>query len=148
MIEECVDNILEHSRSEFGYISTYYDRTKSALEICIADKGITLLGSYKANNDSDISSDLEAIQAANRGFSTKNRPYAENRGYGLMTTQKMAISGLDGTFAMISGGSVFVCDSRGRRFIDASNQMRVPGTIISIRISCLKPDFNYIKYIE
>lgn len=148
MIEECADNILEHSCSEFGYISTRYDRTKNTLDICIADKGITLLGSYRANNDADITSDLEAIQAANRGFSTKNRPDAENRGYGLMTTKKMAISGLDGAFAMISGGSIFICDPRGRRFIDASDQMRIPGTIIAIRLSCSKPDFNYINYIE
>lgn len=148
MIEECSDNILEHSRSEFGYISSSYDSVNNVLNICIADRGISVLGSYKSINDPDITSDLEALQAANRGISTKNRPNAENRGYGLMTTKKMAVMGLHGAFAMISGGTIFIFDSKGRRFIDSSEQMRISGTIISLQISCLNPDFNYINYIE
>ena len=148
MIDECTDNILEHSRSEFGYISSSIDKKNGILEVCIADKGITVLGSYRANSDADISSDLEALQAANRGISTKNRPNAENRGYGLMTTKKMAVSGLGGAFAMISGSTIFVYDKNGRKFIDSSNSLHIPGTIITIQVPYSKPDFNYINYIE
>ena len=148
MIDECTDNILEHSQSEFGYISSAIDKENGVLEVCIADKGITILGSYRANKDADINSDLEALQAANRGISTKNRPNAENRGYGLMTTKKMAVSGLGGAFAMISGSTIFVYDKSGRKFIDSSNSLHIPGTIITIRIPYSNPDFNYINHIE
>jgi len=148
MVDECVDNILEHSCSEYGYISSRIDSLNKRLEVCIADRGITVLGSYKANNDPDIKSDLEALQAANRGISTKNLPDAENRGYGLMTTQKMIINGLGGAFAMISGGTVFVNDKKGRRFFDSSDAMKIAGTIIVLNFPFDNKDFRYINYIE
>lgn len=148
MIDECVENILEHSRSEYGYISSFCNLEKKWVEICIADKGVTVLGSYKAVNDPDIKTDLEALQAANRGISTKNRPNAENRGYGLRTTQQMVVSGLGGSFAMISGGTFFVNDNRGRRFLDSSDAMKIPGTIVVMRLPYINPNFRYINYIE
>lgn len=74
IIEEYVDNITQHSRSKRGYIFAQAYPNKHYLDICIADTGITLLGSYKENGDIDIATDLEAIRAANRGISTKNLP--------------------------------------------------------------------------
>ena len=148
MIDECTDNIIEHSKSEYGYISSSIDIESRTIDICIADKGITVLGSFQSKNDSDIISDLEALQAANRGISTKNRPNAENRGYGLATTKKMIVSGLGGSFAMISGGSAFLFDERGGRFVDSSQSVKIPGTIIIMRIPYINPDFKYIHYVE
>jgi len=72
MVDECTDNILEHSRSEYGYISSRIDRVNGIVDICIGDTGIGILGSYAAKNDPDIKTNLEALQAANRGISTKN----------------------------------------------------------------------------
>jgi len=148
MVDECADNILEHSQSKYGYISSRIDRNNKIVEICIADKGISVLGSYLANKDSDIKTDLEALQAANRGISTKNRPCAENRGYGLMTTRQMIVSGLGGAFAMISGGTVFMQDSKGRRFFDASDSLKIRGTIVVLRFPYINAGFNYIDYVE
>ena len=54
MIEECVDNITQHSKSERGYIFAQAYPHKQYLDICVADNGITLLGSYHENNDFDI----------------------------------------------------------------------------------------------
>lgn len=148
MIDECTDNIIEHSHSKYGYISSCVNKDHGFVDVCIADRGITILGSYKANNDKDIISDLEAMQAANRGISTKNRPNAENRGYGLMTTKKMIVTGLGGVFAMISGVTIFVYDEKGRRFLDAAEGMKVSGTIIVLRIPYINQSFKYIDYIE
>lgn len=84
------------------------NKEEQYLDICIADKGITLSGSYRENNDTDIVSDMEALKAANRGISTKNLPNAENRGYGLITSKKMLTNGLGGLFIMISGSAILI----------------------------------------
>ena len=56
-------------------------------DICIADTGHTIIGSYAENpRTAEISSDIEAIQAAVNGISAKNLPNAENRGYGFRTS--------------------------------------------------------------
>ena len=83
IIEECVDNITEHSESIRGYIFAQAYPQKRFIDVCIADSGITLLGSYKKLIDNPFLSGIDAIQAANRGMSTKNLPDAENRGYGI-----------------------------------------------------------------
>jgi len=148
MVDECTDNIMEHSRSEYGYISSRIDRIKGIIDVCVGDSGIGILGSYLANNDPDIKTNLEALQAANRGISTKNRPNAENRGYGLMTTKKMITTGLGGSFAMISGGTVFMQDVNGRHFVDSADSLKMQGTIVALRFPIDNSDFKYINYIE
>ena len=148
LIGENVDNITQHSKSERGYIFAQAYPNKQYLDICIADNGITLLGSYKENNDQDIITDLEAIQAANRGISTKNRPEAENRGYGIITSKKMLITGLNGCFAMISGGSMFIYNQNVNKFIDLPQGLKCPGTIVAMRVPYCNSDFNYINYVE
>ena len=64
-----------------------------------------LCNQYQTLQNNEIESDLEAIQAANRGISTKNLPNAENRGYGIITSKKMLIDGLGGSFIMMSGNA-------------------------------------------
>lgn len=88
MIGETIDNITEHSDTDRGFIVAQAYPTKGYLDICIADRGITLLGSYRKLQDNETDGDLEAIQAANRGISSKNLPEAENRGYGIYTSKK------------------------------------------------------------
>lgn len=148
MIEECVDNITQHSKSERGYIFAQAYPHKQYLDICVADNGITLLGSYHENNDFDIETDLEAIQAANRGISTKNLPNAENRGYGIITSKRMLVNGLNGSFVMISGKSMFLYNKDINKFIDLPNGLKCPGTIVSMRIPYQNENFNYINYVE
>jgi anti-sigma regulatory factor (Ser/Thr protein kinase) len=45
MIEETLDNITEHSESDRGYIFAQAYPRKGFLDVCIADRGVTLLGS-------------------------------------------------------------------------------------------------------
>lgn len=148
IIEEYVDNITQHSKSDRGYIFAQAYPKKHYLDVCIGDVGITLLGSYKENNDQDITTDLEAIQAANRGISTKNLPNAENRGYGIITSKKMLIDGLGGSVIMMSGRAMSVYNDQINKFIELPKEIRCPGTIISFRIPYESTDFNYINYVE
>ena len=45
-IEEIIDNIEQHSEAKYGWINAQYYSTKGYLDICILDRGITLLGNY------------------------------------------------------------------------------------------------------
>ena len=60
----------------------------------------------------------------------------------------MIVSGLGGAFAMISGSSVYMLDERGGRFLDSSKAVKVPGTIIMMRIPYINKEFKYINYVE
>ena len=98
MLGEIVDNISEHSKSEYGYILAQCYPTSRCIDVCIGDAGITLLGSYSQIPKWDIDSDGEAMRAANSGISAKNLPDAENRGYGISTTKKMLVDGMGGQY--------------------------------------------------
>ena len=73
MVAETLDNITEHSESPIGYIFAQAYPQKGYLDICLADQGISLLGSYKKVPNNEIIDDFEAIKAANRRISSKNR---------------------------------------------------------------------------
>lgn len=148
MVEETLDNITEHSESERGYILAQAYPRKGYLDICMADNGVTLLGSYKKLADNEIVDDLEAIKAANRGISSKNLPDAENRGYGIQTSKRMLVDGLGGQYLMISGGCLYL-KSRGRDNIySVPDGLRWNGTIVALRIPVNSSRFNYVNYIE
>lgn len=148
IIGECIDNITQHAKSKYGYIAAQTNKEKQYLDICIADKGITLLGSYKENNDTDIVSDMEALKAANRGISTKNLPNAENRGYGLITSKKMLTNGLGGLFIMISGSAILIKSETFNEYAELPEGLSCKGTIVICRMPFDNKDFNYINYVE
>jgi anti-sigma regulatory factor (Ser/Thr protein kinase) len=148
IIEESVDNIIEHSESERGYIFCQSYPTKKYLDICIADNGITLLGSYQKAANNDIVDHLLAIEAANSGISTKNLPDAENRGYGIATSKKMLVNGLSGNYVMLSGNALYLKTQTIDKFLSLPGSASWKGTIIAIRIPYINESFNYIQYIE
>ena len=148
IIEETLDNITEHSHTDRGFIFAQANQDKRYLDISIADRGITLLGSYRSLPDNEISDDLEAIKAANRGISSKNLPKAENRGYGIYTSKRMIIEGMKGQYMMISGGSFYLKDDQYDNFFSLPEGCRWEGTVVSFRLYYDAPEFSYTKYIE
>ena len=148
IISEIIDNITQHANSQSGYILTKINKEDSYIDICIADLGIGLLNSYINTGDIDITTDLEAIQAANRGISTKNLPNAENRGYGIITSKKMLSEGLNGNFFMMSGNSIHFFNRNTQKFIIIPNRVKWQGTLIGLRVPYINPDFNYVNFIE
>ena len=148
MVEEALDNITEHSESDRGYIFAQAYPSKGYLDICIADRGVTLLGSYKKLPDNEIESDNEAIKAANRGISSKNLPDAENRGYGIQTSKRMLVEGLGGQYLMISGSCLYVKSTGLDNVYNMPNGLRWNGTLVALRIPYDSSNFNYVKYVE
>ena len=148
MIDETLDNITEHSESDRGYIFAQAYPTKGFLDVCIADRGINLLGSYMKLPDNEIATDLEAIKDANRGLSSKNLTDAENRGFGIKTSKQMLIQGLGGQYLMISGSSLYIKSRNLDSFYVMPHGLRWNGTIVALRIPYHSATFNYIDYIE
>ena len=149
MISEILDNITEHSESPIGYIFAQAYTQKGYLDICIADQGIGLLGSYKKVPGNEIIDDMEAMKAANRRISSKNRPEAESRGYGIWTSKRMLVEGLGGQYLMVSGNSFYHKGINFDRFFCLPKGLRWNGTLVAFRIPTNQMvAFNYINYIE
>lgn len=148
LIEESVDNIIEHSDSKRGYIFGQSYPVKKYMDICIADNGITLLGSYCKMKENKITDHLSAMKAANSGVSTKNLPRAENRGYGIRTSREMLVDGLSGNYVMLSGNVLYLKSKTIERFIVLPDIATWQGTIVAMRIPYVNTSFNYIDFVE
>ena len=148
MVGEILDNITEHSESDRGYVFAQAFPEKGYLDLCVADRGISLLGSYRRLENNEIESDIEALRAANRGISSKNLPDAENRGYGIYTTKKMLVEGLGGQYLMLSGNALYMEGAGYDNFYTFPEGIRWNGTIVALRIPCHGATFNYVNYIE
>lgn len=152
LISELICNIDQHSCSKYGYIYSQYLKRENSLDICIADDGITIYGSYvKAKKllDKIGDNEAEAIRFANEGYSTKGLPDAENRGFGISSTKKMIVEGLGGAFFILSGGAFHRHDTDGSTYVKLPESINWDGTIILMRIPLnVKEDFDYMKYIR
>lgn len=147
ILGEMVDNITEHSESERGLIFAQAYPKKAYIDLCIADRGITLKGSFN-NAGIEIADDVEAMQAANKRISSKNLPNAENRGYGIYTSKKMLISGLGGHYMMISGSALYLKDSNMEKIIELPEGLKWNGTVIALRLPYQREEFSYTNYFE
>jgi anti-sigma regulatory factor (Ser/Thr protein kinase) len=148
---ELIDNINEHSKSKNGYMFSQYLERERCLNICIADNGITVLRSFDHSDYvQEVGGDeANALRMANEGYSTKDLPDAENRGYGIPTTKRMLVEGLKGSFFMLSGGAFHRYDhAKNNIYVDISKIMHWSGTIILLKIPIdVPPGFNYLNYI-
>jgi anti-sigma regulatory factor (Ser/Thr protein kinase) len=140
LVSEIFDNVIQHSGSEKFWIFAQYYPNKEYFDICIIDTGKGLLNSYLDNGYDEITTDIEAIEHAVNGYSTKE--YYNERGKGMSTSRKMVVEGLDGDFIVISGNALFYND----KIIMAPVSWL--GTIVSLRLPKFKSNFNYIMYIE
>ena len=152
-LSELIDNIYEHSGSPNGYLFSQYIENEQCIDLCIADSGITIPGNYKRVGlyQEEIDGDpAEALRLANEGRSTKNRPDAENRGYGISTSKCMLVEGLGGSFFMLSGSAFHRYERHGLNYYaNVSRFFHWHGTIILLRIPVNAPQgFNYIDYLE
>lgn len=88
-----------------------------------------------------------SLKTLNKCISTKNRPNAENRGYGIRTSKNILVSGLRGQYLMISGNTLYVYDKvHGDNYISNSCNLKWGGTLIAYRIPIEKDGFEYYRY--
>lgn len=150
LLSELVGNISEHSCSKYGYL--YCQRIQKELYIVIADAGKTIYNSYiDTNKYIDVIGldEAKALKIANDGYSTKDRPEAENRGYGISKSREMVVNGLKGGFFMLSGTAFYRHTSTGANVVNIPESFRWNGTIILLKIPIETPkDFKFYDYVE
>lgn len=148
---ELICNMQQHSNAKYGYLFSQYLKEDNCLYICLADNGITIYGSYMRANKyiEDIQqNEALSLKFATLGYSTKNRPEAEDRGYGISTNTKMIVEGLGGAFFILSGGAFHRKDSSNNVFINLPQNLSWNGTIILVKIPLsINPNFDYYSYI-
>ena len=148
-ISEITDNMQQHSNTDLGYIFANYNQSNKNIEIVLADGGISIYGSY-VNAQKFIenikNSDIIAVEFAKNGYSTKDRPEAENRGFGLSTNIKMITNGLNGDLAIMSGNALFVASID--KLIELPEQSDWKGTLILASFPLDIPSsFDFYNYI-
>lgn len=149
MLGEIVCNISQHSKGSYGYIYSQYLNKEKCINICIADDGITIHGSYKQSGkylDEIGDNEAIALEHANNGYSTKAIP---ERGFGLPTTRKLLVEGMGGAFFELSGGAFYRYEGTNENYVILPKSIFWNGTIILMKIPVCVPDnFNIYKYIE
>lgn len=150
---ELICNVAQHSERDEVYFSSHYVNGGDELDVCIADKGIGIYSSYVRANKylSQIGdNDAVALRLANEGYSAKNLPNAENRGFGISTSKRMLVDGLGGCFYVMSGNALQLsCADAADRYLELPDNVEWQGTMIFLRIPCrVRDGFNYIDYLE
>ena len=129
-----------------------YSKETNTIEILIADFGITIYGSYVAAQkhlDKLGDSDADALNLAQNGYSVKNLPDTENRGYGISSNIKMVVDGLHGEFAALSGNALLLQMVKRREILALPAEIDFKGTMIMVRIPAQVPDsFNLYDYMS
>ncbi len=145
LIDELTNNIAEHSLSPKGILFAQFYPSKNFMDLCIADVGKGLYQSYHDSKKHFPASDLEALNLAISGKSTKNR--AESRGFGISTSYRMLVNGLKGKFLMHSG-SAFYAQTADTKII-TSTPSTYQGCYIALRIPILDNSvFTIYNYVE
>lgn len=151
LIAELVTNIHDHSNSDYGYIFSQYLQRERCLNICIADDGLSVYGSFAKNRlleNMEDNSQGAILDAALHHTSSKNLPNAENRGYGLPTSKDMLVNGMNGEFFMLSGGAFHRHNRNEEVSVTLPAEINWQGTIVLLKIPLqISADFDYINYI-
>lgn len=144
-------NVEQHSDSKIAYVFAQTLPQDGFINLCIADEGITIYGSYlKAGRylDEIGNSHALALNLAKDGHSTKDLPETENRGYGISSTRKMLVEGLGGSFFIYSGKAFYRHTRAEERTVELPEVFNWKGTIIFMKVPTTVPkDFDYTKYI-
>ena len=145
MSDEIIDNITEHAETSFGYFNASWNENE--VTVCIADAGKTIYGSYLDSQFNDINSDQEALHAAVSGVSTKNRPGAENRGFGISTSADMVVRGLGSFLIILSGRGLLIRYREINDYTELPEPIYLPGTIVCFTLPIHNNEFSIYNYI-
>lgn len=146
IISESLDNIIEHSQSEFSIVFAQFYPTKGYFDLFISDSGIGFLGAYQQFPERfpNVATHHNAMQRAIQGQSVKG----ENRGFGLRTSKNMLVNGLNGKYFLMSGDTFYFHDRQQER-IGAVAGSPVDGVMLSLRIPIAgNHAFNYTDFLE
>lgn len=148
LLDELICNIQQHAQTKMGYAYMGYDSSTDMIEAVIADQGITIYGSYVAAQkhlDMLDDTDASALNLAQSGYSIKNLPETENRGYGISSNIRMIVEGLNGEFALFSGNALLFQFSERKKILSLPPETDFKGTMIIVRFPAMLPN-NFSLY--
>lgn len=141
-MSELIDNVDQHSQCSSGALLIQHYPSKSELDICVADDGITIPGSYE-NSDIGFEDDEAALMKAVSGTSTK--PNSGNqRGFGIPSTVEMVCEGLNGEVLLASRGAAI--HRRGDEPFSRIEGVQWPGTVFVARMEPPDRSFPWHRY--
>lgn len=143
--DEIIDNITEHADTPNGFICASWDANQ--VIVCIADAGKTIYGSYMDNQFDIINSDQLALRAAVKGISSKNRPGAENRGFGISTSSDMIVRGLGSSLLIFSGKGLTLLSDKINDYTELPKSIFMPGSLICFSLPIHKSGFSIYNHI-
>ncbi|MDR4470071.1 MAG: hypothetical protein MRJ68_17520 [Nitrospira sp.] len=147
LISEITTNITYHAGQGSGFLLAQYYRSDQHLDLAIADTGMGLRANYLASGKWRPSDDVEALRLALEGRSTKDRP--DSRGFGIRTSRRMLVEGLNGQFFYWSGSAMLLNNADKENIFDLKDGTRYPGCYIAMRIPTVTdPSFNYLRFVE
>ncbi len=147
MIDELTQNIVDHSKSPQGMIVAEYYPDKHYMDLCIADWGKGVFKSYIDSGKFKPEDNVEAMEYAVKGKSTKNLP--ESRGFGLSTSRKMLVHGLQGMFFILSGDSFFLELPDWSERVVEFKDLDYKGCYVALRIPLQTVEnFDFYKFVE
>ncbi len=130
---EVMDNVLQHSEAERGFVEAQVHTTAGRLAVCVADAGIGILESFR-NSKHRPQNEVDAITLAVQERVTRDPSIGQGNGlWGLYRIASLN----DGMLRITSGrGSLFVRDQEPLQ--TASESIPVsrdnPGTIVDFQI--------------
>ena len=152
LLDELICNIQQHAQTDAGYAFVNYNPISDSIEIAIADGGVSIYGSYvAAQKHLEIlgDSDAQALNLAQSGYSVKNLPETENRGYGISSNMRMVVEGLKGEFAVLSGNALLVQFAERKEILSLPKEIDFKGTMVMVRFPTHVPtEFEFYKYVS
>lgn len=142
-IYEIISNIEDHSAAKYGWINAQYYPKKKYLDVCIADRGITINGRYKEAGKY-LKNDQEALKSALSGESVKPEII---RGSGLPTFIKMITGGFKGEIVIISGDAIAYAN-KDKSPVIKKLTVRWDGTVVAFRVPKNMKRIDYAQYID
>lgn len=147
LIDEAIQNLVDHSKANRGFIFSQYYKKAGYMDLCIADCGISIFGSYQQHGFAGITDDATAILNAAKGVSTKN--YDGGRGYGISTSKNAIVTGLGGNYSIVSGSAMLIATPDKSQIINIRDNGRWGGTIFALRIpTTANNGFTIYDYTE
>lgn len=137
-INEIMDNVIQHSRSKYGYIMcTVY--SNSHISVAIFDNGIGILQSFKGSKYR-LRSPFDAIELAMRENATRDPKIGQGNG---MWGMKKIVNNNKGVLSITSSGVNISIDEHDtvlkHELKDKSIRMKTPyhlGTLVDFQFNC------------
>ena len=146
-ITELTNNVGDHSESDCGIVFTQSYANKGFMDITIADNGVGIYESYNKTEKFNPKDEVEAIEMAVNGCSTKDRPIS--RGFGISGSRNLVVDGLNGKFWLWSGENIFLHTDTIKDIIQVENGAYLKGCFVNLRLPLdITLKGNFYDYIS